>query len=125
MNCVLEKLNLNTELLELKSSGILKDILTDDYEVSIDLFDVDISEEEVSKTLNIDQQFALPILDGNISLNKELINYSFSQNNTYKSSAKITGTGLLKENEIYKLVEYVKSRKFDLKKFSLFFLMFP
>ena len=91
---VLEKLNLNTELLELKSSGILKDILTNDYEVSIDLFDVDISEEEVSKTLNIDQQFALPILDGNISLNKELINYSFSQNNTYESSANIYGTGL-------------------------------
>ena len=98
---VLEKLNLNTELLELKSSGILKDILTDDYEVSIDLFDVDISEEEVSKTLNINQQFALPILDGNISLNKELINYSFSQNNTYESSANIYGTGLFEEKTLF------------------------
>ena len=98
---VLEKLNLNTELLELKSSGILKDILTNDYEVSIDLFDVDISEEEVSKTLNLDQQFALPILDGNISLNKELINYSFSQNNTYESSANIYGTGLFQEKTLF------------------------
>ena len=98
---VLEKLNLNTELLELKSSGILKDILTNDYEVSIDLFDVDISEEEVSKTLNIDQQFALPILDGNISLNKEIINYSFSQNNTYESSANIYGTGLFEEKTLF------------------------
>ena len=98
---VLEKLNLNTELLELKSSGILKDILTNDYEVSIDLFDVDISEEEVSKTLNIDQQFALPILDGNISLKKELINYSFSQNNTYESSANIYGTGLFQEKTLF------------------------
>ena len=98
---VLEKLNLNTELLELKSSGILKDILTNDYEVSIDLFDVDISEEEVSKTLNIDQQFALPILDGNISLNKELINYSFSQNNTYESSVNIYGTGLFEEKTLF------------------------
>ena len=94
---ILEKLNLNTELLELKSSGILKDILTNDYEVSIDLFDVDISEEEVSKKLNLDQQFLLPILNGNIYLNKELINYSFSQNNTYESSANIYGTGLFKE----------------------------
>ena len=94
---VLEKLNLNTELLELKSSGILKDILTNDYEVSIDLFDVDISEEEVSKKLNLDQQFSLPILNGNIYLNKELINYSFFQNNTYESSANIYGTGLFKE----------------------------
>ena len=98
---VLEKLNLNTELLELKSSGILKDILTNDYEVSIDLFDVDISEEEVSKTLNLDQQFALPILDGNISLNKGLINYSFSQNNTYESSANIYGTGLFQEKTLF------------------------
>ena len=98
---VLEKLNLNTELLELKSSGILKDILTNDYEVSIDLFDVDISEEEVSKTLNLDQQFALPILDGNISLNKGLINYSFSQNNTYESSANIYGTGLFEEKTLF------------------------
>ncbi len=93
---ILEKLNLKTELLELKSSGILNDILTNDYEVSIDLFDVDVSEEEVSKTLNLNQQFSLPILNGNINLNKELINYSFSQNNTYESSANIYGTGLFK-----------------------------
>ena len=91
---ILEKLNLKTELLELKSSGILKDILTNDYEVSIDLSDIDISEEEVSKTLNLNQQFTLPILYGNINLNKELINYNFSQNNTYESSANIYGTGL-------------------------------
>ena len=94
---ILEKLNLKTELLELKSNGILKDILTNDYEVSIDLSDIDISEEEVSKTLNLNQQFTLPILDGNINLNKELINYNFSQNNTYESSANIYGTGLFKE----------------------------
>ena len=94
---ILQKLNLNTELLELKSSGILKDILTNDYEVSIDLSDIDISEEEVSKTLNLNQQFTLPILYGNINLNKELINYNFSQNNTYESSANIYGTGLFEE----------------------------
>ena len=58
---------------------------------------VKVSEEEVSEKLNFDQKFTLPILDGNISLNKEVINYNFSQNNNYKSSAKITGTGLLKE----------------------------
>ena len=63
-------MNLKTELLELKSSGILKDILTNDYDVSIDLSDIDISEEEVSKTLNLNQQFTLPILYGNINLNK-------------------------------------------------------
>jgi len=94
---ILEKLNLKTELLEFKSSGILKDLLTNDYEVSLDLFDIDISEEKVSKTLNLNQQFALPILDGNINLNKDLINYSFSQNNTYKSSANIYGSGLFEE----------------------------
>ncbi len=94
---ILEKLNLKTELLEFKSSGILKDILTNDYEVSVDLFDIDISEEEVSKVLNLNQQFALPILDGNISLNDEFINYNFSQNNTYDSSANIYGTGLFEE----------------------------
>ena len=94
---ILEKLNLKTELLELKSSGILKDILTNDYEVSIDLSDIDISEEEVSKTLNLNQQFTLPILYGNINLNKELINYNFSQNITYESSANIYGTGLFEE----------------------------
>ena len=94
---ILEKLNLKTELLELKSSGILKDILTNDYEVSIDLSDIDISEEEVIKTLNLNQQFTLPILYGNINLNKELINYNFSQNITYESSANIYGTGLFEE----------------------------
>ena len=94
---ILEKLNLKTELLEFKSSGILKDILTNDYEVSVDLFDIDISEEEVSKVLNLNQQFTLPILDGNISLNDEFINYNFSQNNTYDSSANIYGTGLFEE----------------------------
>tara|TARA_E500000178_G_scaffold180387_1_gene179069 strand:- start:1026 stop:4574 length:3549 start_codon:yes stop_codon:yes gene_type:complete len=94
---ILEKLNLKTELLELKSSGVFKDILTNDYEVSIDLFDIDISEEELRKTLNLNQQFTLPILDGNINLNKDLVNYSFSENNTYESSANIYGTGLFKE----------------------------
>lgn len=94
---ILEKLNLKTELLELKSSGILKDILTNDYKVLIDLYDIDISEEEVSKTLNLNQQFTLPILDGNINLNKGLINYSFSQNSTFSSSANIYGTGLFEE----------------------------
>ncbi len=94
---ILEKLNLKTELLELKSSGILKDILTNDYEVSIDLSDIDISEEEVIKTLNLNQQFTLPILYGNINLNKELINYNFSQNISYESSANIYGTGLFEE----------------------------
>ncbi len=94
---ILEKFNLKTEILELKSSGILKDILTNDYEVSIDLSDIDISEEEVSKILNLNQQFTLPILYGNINLNKELINYNFSQNNTYESSANIYGTGLFEE----------------------------
>ena len=93
----MKKLNLKTELLELKSSGILKDILTSDYEVSLDLSDIDISEEEVSKTLNLNQQFTLPILYGNINLNKELINYNFSQNNTYESSANIYGTGLFED----------------------------
>jgi hypothetical protein len=94
---ILEKLNLKTELLELKSNGILKDVFTNDYEVSLDLSDIDISEEEVSKALNLNQKFTLPILDGNLNLNNELISYDFSQNNTYKSSAKIIGTGLLKE----------------------------
>jgi hypothetical protein len=88
---ILEKLNLKTELLELNTTGVLKDILTSDYEVSLDLSDIDISEEEVSKALNLNQQFNLPILDGDINLD------NFSQNNTYKSYAKITGTGLLKE----------------------------
>ena len=94
---IFEKLNLKTELLELKSSGHLKDILTNEYEVSLDLFDIDISEEEVGKKLNLDEQFTLPILYGNINLNDELINYNFSQNSNYDSSLKIIGTGLLKE----------------------------
>ena len=32
-----------------------------------------------------------------LNLNKELINYNFSQNNTYESSANIYGTGLFEE----------------------------
>ena len=50
---ILEKLNLKTELLELNTTGILKDILTSDYEVSLDLSDIDISEEEVLFFLEI------------------------------------------------------------------------
>ena len=94
---ILEKLNLKTELLELKTTGILKDILTSDYEVSLDLSDIDISEEEVSKALNLNQQFTLPILFGNINLNDGLLNYNFSQNNTNDSSANIYGTGLFED----------------------------
>ena len=90
-------MNLKTELLELNTSGILKDILTSDYEVSLDLSDIDISEEEVSKALNLNQQFTLPILYGNINLNDGFINYNFSQNNTNYSSANIYGTGLFKD----------------------------
>ena len=98
---IVEKLNLKTELLELKSSGYLKDILTNDYELSLDLFDIDISEEEVIKKLNLDEQFNFPILDGNINLNNDLINYNFSQNNTYESSANIYGSGLFKEKALF------------------------
>ena len=94
---ILEKLNLKTELLELNTTGILKDILTSDYEVSLDLSDIDISEEEVSKALNLNQQFTLPILFGNINLNDGFINYNFSQNNTNDSSANIYGTGLFED----------------------------
>ena len=94
---ILEKLNLKTELLELNTSGILKNILTSDYEVSLDLSDIDISEEEVSKALNLNQQFTLPILFGNINLNDGFINYNFSQNNTNDSSANIYGTGLFED----------------------------
>ena len=94
---ILEKLNLKTELLELNTSGILKDILTSDYEVSLDLSDIDINEEEVSKALNLNQQFTLPILFGNINLNDGFINYNFSQNNTNDSSANIYGTGLFED----------------------------
>ena len=98
---IVEKLNLKTELLELKSNGYLKDILTNDYELSLDLFDIDISEEEVIKKLNLDEQFNFPILDGNINLNNDLINYNFSQNNTYESSANIYGSGLFKEKALF------------------------
>jgi len=94
---ILEKLNLKTELLELNTSGILKNILTSDYEVSLDLSDIDISEEEVSKALNLNQQFTLPILFGNINLNDGFINYNFSQNNTNDSFANIYGTGLFED----------------------------
>jgi len=94
---ILEKLNLKTELLKLNTSGILKDILTSDYEVSLDLSDIDINEEEVSKALNLNQQFTLPILFGNINLNDGFINYNFSQNNTNDSSANIYGTGLFED----------------------------
>ena len=94
---VLEKLNLKTELLELSTTGILKDILTSDYEVSLDLSDIDISEEEVSKALNLNQEFTLPILFGNINLNDGFINYNFSKINTNDSSANIYGTGLFED----------------------------
>ena len=94
---ILKKLNLKTELLELNTTGILKDILTSDYEVSLDLSDINISEEEVSKALNLNQEFTLPILFGNINLNDGLINYNFSQNNTNDSSANIYGTGLFED----------------------------
>ena len=94
---ILEKLNLKTELLELNTSGILKNILTSDYEVSLDLSDIDISEEEVSKALNLNQQFTLPILFGNINLNDGFINYNFSKINTNDSSANIYGTGLFED----------------------------
>ena len=94
---ILEKLNLKTELLKLSTTGILKDILTSDYEVSLNLSDIDISEEEVSKALNLNQQFTLPILFGNINLNDGFINYNFSQNNTNDSSANIYGTGLFED----------------------------
>ena len=90
-------MNLKTELLELNTTGILKDIFTSDYEVSLDLSDIDISEEEVSKALNLNQQFTLPILFGNINLNDGLINYNFSQNNTNDSSTNIYGTGLFED----------------------------
>ena len=90
-------MNLKTELLKLNTSGILKDILTSDYEVSLDLSDIDINEEEVSKALNLNQQFTLPILFGNINLNDGFINYNFSQNNTNDSSANIYGTGLFED----------------------------
>ncbi len=94
---ILKKLNLKTELLELNTTGILKDILTSDYEVSLDLSDINISEEEVSKALNLNQEFTLPILFGNINLNDEFINYNFSQINTNDSSANIYGTGLFED----------------------------
>ena len=88
---IIKKLNLKTELLELNTTGILKDILTSDYEVSLDLSDIDISEEEVSKALNLNQEFTLPLLFGNINLNDGFINYNFSQNNNSESSVKING----------------------------------
>lgn len=44
----------------------------------------------------------------------ELISVVLKQN-----KKTIISTGLLNENEVYKLVEYVKSKKFNLKKFSL------
>ena len=94
---ILEKLNLKTELLELNTTGILKDILTSDYEVSLDLSDINISEEEVSKALNLNQEFTLPILFGNINLNDGFINYNFSKINTNDSSANIYGTGLFED----------------------------
>ena len=94
---ILKKLNLKTELLELNTTGILKDILTSDYEVSLDLSDINISEEEVSKALNLNQEFTLPILFGNINLNDGFINYNFSQINTNDSSANIYGTGLFED----------------------------
>ena len=94
---ILEKLNLKTELLELNTTGILKDILTSDYEVSLNLSDIDISEEEVSKALNLNQQFTLPILFGNINLNDGLINYNFSKNNTNDSFTNIYGTGFFED----------------------------
>ena len=97
----IEKLNLKTELLELNTTGILKDILTNDYEVSLDLSDIDISEEEVSKALNLNQEFTLPILFGNINLNDGFINYNFSQINTNNSSANIYGTGLLEDKNSF------------------------
>ena len=96
-NIILEKLNLKTEILEFKSSGYLRDILTNDYEISIDLYDIDINEEDVSKKLNLDQQFNLPLLDGNIILTDGLITYTFSQKNIYESTAYISGIGLLKD----------------------------
>ena len=71
--------------------------MTSDYEVSIDLSDIDINEEEVSKALNLNQQFTLPILFGNINLNDGFINYNFSRNNTNDSSANIYGTGLFED----------------------------
>jgi hypothetical protein len=94
---ILEKLNLKTELLELNTTGILKDILTSDYKVSLDLSDINISEEEVSKALNLNQEFTLPILFGNINLNDGFINYNFSKINTNDSSANIYGTGLFED----------------------------
>jgi len=94
---ILKKLNLKTELLELNTTGILKDILTSDYEVSLVLSDINISEEEVSKALNLNQEFTLPILFGNINLNDGYINYNFSQINTNDSSANIYGTGLFED----------------------------
>ncbi|MFL2631254.1 MAG: translocation/assembly module TamB domain-containing protein [Candidatus Marisimplicoccus sp.] len=94
---IFEKLNLKTELLELNTTGILKDILTSDYEVSLDLSDINISEEEVSKALNLNQEFTLPILFGNINLNDGFINYNFSKINTNDSSANIYGTGLFED----------------------------
>ena len=94
---ILEKLNLKTELLELNTTGILNDILTSDYEVSLDLSDINISEEEVSKALNLNQEFTLPILFGNINLNDGFINYNFSKINTNDSSANIYGTGLFED----------------------------
>ena len=90
-------MNLKTELLELNTTGILKDIFTSDYEVSLDLSDIDISEEEVSKALNLNQEFTLPILFGNINLNDGFINYNFSKINTNDSSANIYGTGLFED----------------------------
>ena len=92
---ILEEFNLKTQFVEFKSNGHIKDLLSNNYEVSVDFSDINIFQEQVIKNLNLDQQFILPILNGNINFNNKLVSYNLFQKNNYESSVNINGIGLL------------------------------
>ena len=91
-----EKFNFKTDLIEFKSKVYLQGSLSNDFNVSIDLFDINIDEESLSRNMNISQDFTLPTFDGNIKLDNDIINYSFYQQNKYNSKINIDGTATLK-----------------------------
>ena len=91
-----EKFNFKTDLIEFKSKVYLQGSLSNDFNVSIDLFDINIDEESLSRNMNISQNFTLPTFDGNIKVDNDIINYSFYQQNKYNSKINIDGTATLK-----------------------------
>ena len=91
-----EKFNFKTDLIEFKSKVYLQGSLSNDFNVSIDLFDINIDEESLSRNMNISQDFTLPTFDGNIKVDNDIINYSFYQQNKYNSKINIDGTATLK-----------------------------